>query len=211
MGSETMTEREEIREVSVNLSTPDLLRYLIKDRFPGEVAVTASLVASSVVVLKMVADIDPSTPVVFCHRPPVFEESTAYRAEIVERLGLQNVSMSEGREVDVVPGDNDHCERMWILYRDMPGRSLQVLHLNECLAPYKCWISAVYHAGRPQFVRNRVDVDGRLIKIDPLIRWTRDDVREFMREHKLPFHKMAKRSFNYDDQKDGAAFPMYHF
>lgn len=206
-----METRHEIRKISVDLSTPDLLRHLITERFAGEVVVTASLMASSVVVLKMVADIDPATPVIFCHRPPIFEESVEYRAEIVGRLGLTNVTMNEGREPDVRPGDAAHCERMWIHHRDMPGRSLQLLHLNDCLAPYKCWISAVYHVARPEFVRNRVDVDGRLIKIDPLIRWSKDDVRAFMRDNDLPYHKMAKRSFSYADKTNGDAHPTYHF
>ncbi|MGI9421691.1 MAG: phosphoadenosine phosphosulfate reductase family protein, partial [Hyphomicrobiaceae bacterium] len=160
-----MTPRQEIRKISVDLTTPELLHYLIKERFPGEIVVTASLMASSVVVLKMISDIDPATPVIFCQRRPIFEESTEYRAKIVERLGLQNISLNNGRELEVAPGDNDHCERMFVQYRDMPGRSFQILHLNECLAPYKCWISAVYHVPRPDYVQNRVDVDGRLIRV----------------------------------------------
>ncbi|MGI9475206.1 MAG: phosphoadenosine phosphosulfate reductase family protein [Hyphomicrobiaceae bacterium] len=193
------------------MSTPDLLHYLIKERFAGEVVVTASLVASSIVILKMVSDIDPETPVIFCHRPPIFEESVEYRTEIIKRLGLKNVSMNDGNESIVQPGDSDHCERMWIQYLDMPGRSLQLLHLNQCLSPYKCWISAVYHVSRPANLRNRVDVDGRLVKIDPLIRWTKDDVGEFMRANELPYHKMAKRSFSYKGSKDGLMHPTYNF
>ncbi len=36
-------------------------------------------------------------------------------------------------------------------------------------------------------------MESRLIRVDPLIRWTKDDVRAFMREHKLPFHPRAVR------------------
>ena len=206
-----MTLRQDIRAFSVNLNTPDLLRLLVKEKFPGETVVTASLMASSIVVLKMISVIDPATPIIFCQRPPVFEESTDYRAKIVESLGLQNVSMSDGHEPEVRPGDKDHCERMGVHYRDIPGRSIQLLHLNDCLAPYKCWISAVYHLPRESSVRNRVDVDGRLIKVDPLIRWSKDDVREFMRVHALPYHKMAKREFSYDGNKKGETHSTYHF
>ena len=206
-----MTPRQEIRKISVDLTTPELLHYLIKERFPGEIVVTASLMASSVVVLKMISDIDPATPVIFCQRRPIFEESTEYRAKIVERLGLQNISLNNGRELEVAPGDNDHCERMFVQYRDMPGRSFQILHLNECLAPYKCWISAVYHVPRPDYVQNRVDVDGRLIRVDPLVRWTKDDVREYMRAQGLPYHKMAKRNFSYDENRNPDIIPSYQF
>lgn len=208
-----MTPMQEIRSVSVGLDTPELLRYLVKERFAGKTVVTASLMASSIVVLKMISEIDPATPIIFCHRPPVFEESAEYRAKIVEILGLRNFSINAGHETEVRAGDNDHCERMWVHCRNMPGRSFELLHLNDCLAPYDCWINAVYHVARPSFVRNRVDVDGRLIKVDPLIRWTKDDVRNFMRAHNLPYHRMAMRTYKYGetDNGEGTVYPTYHF
>lgn len=206
-----MTLLQEIRSVSVDLDTPALLRHLLKERFPGKTVVTASLMAPSIVVLKLVSEIDPSTPIVFCHRQPVFEESIEFRSRIVKILGLQNFSVSDGYETEVRPGDNDHCDRVWVYYRDMPGRSLQLLHLNDCLAPYDCWINAIYHAPRSSLVRNRVDVDGRLIKVDPLVRWTKEDVREFMRAHSLPYHKMAARKYNSAESRETVTHPSYHF
>jgi len=182
---------QEIRSISADLSTPDLLRFLIVERFPGEVLVTASLKARSVVVLKMVADIDPATPVVFCRRGYQFPESDIYRERIVDLLGLKTVTQVEGHEVTVPPGDLDHSEHMWIEAESGPGRSYEIVHLNQTLAPYSCWISAVYHVPSPPHLTHRVDVEGRLIRIDPLIRWSRDDVRAFMREHGLPFHPRA--------------------
>jgi len=205
-----MTLKDDIRSVSVRLDTPQLLRYLIKERFPGKTVVTASLRARSIVTLKMISEIDPATPVIFCHRWP-FEESIEYRARIVAILGLTNVSCTEGHETSVKPGDVDHCERMWIHYQSMPGSSFQLLHLNECLAPFSCWISAVYHETRPDYVRNRVDVEGRLIKVDPLIRWSKDEVREFMRAHGLPYHKLAAREFKYEGNPEGATYEFYQF
>jgi phosphoadenosine phosphosulfate reductase len=188
-----MSVYQDIRSVSPDLSTPDLLRFLITERFAGKTVVTASLKAPSVVVLKMVADIDPATPVVFCVRGFQFPESEVYRKRIVELLGLENVSQTEGGEVEVLPGDYDHYERMWIETQDGLGQSDEIVHLNRTLAPYDCWISAVYHMPSPPHVTHRVDVESRLIRVDPLIRWTKDDVRAFMREHKLSFHPAAAR------------------
>ncbi len=206
-----MSLRQEIRSISTELDTADLLRHLIVERFPGDVVVTASLRAQSICVLKMIADIDAATPVIFCQRPPVFEESAEYRALIVDKLGLSNVSLNDGRETTVAAGDRDHCERMWVHYRDMPGRSSHLLHINECLSNYSCWISAVYHADPAEVAHNRVDVEGRLIKVDPLARWTKKDVQQFMSDQNLPYHKMAKREFSYDDTRERGTYPMYHF
>ncbi len=102
---------QDIRSVSPDISTQDLLRLLIDERFAGKMLVTASLKAPSMVVLKLVADIDPATPVVFCVPGFEFPESGGYRKRIV----------------------------------------------------------------------------------DPLIRWTKEVVRAFMREHKLPFQPRAVR------------------
>jgi len=187
-----------------------LLHHLIKERYPGQTVVTASLRSSSIVVLKMVSDIDPATPIIFCRRPPAFEESTEYRTRIVERLGLQNVTMNDGHEAEVKPGDKDHCEYMWVQYR-VPGRSLQMLHLNDCLAPYQCWISAVYHQAQPSHLRSLMEVEGKLTRIDPLAYWSKDDIREFMSTHDLPYHKMAKKQYDQSETKESGNIPTYHY
>ncbi len=202
---------QDIRSLSPDLSTQDLLRFLIEERFAGKTLVTASLKAPSVVVLKLVADVDPATPVVFCVRGFQFPESGVYRKRIVELLGLENVSLSSGSEVEVMPGDQAHCERMWVETKDSQARSYEIAHFNQALAPYDCWISAVYHVPEPPNVRHRVDVEGRLIRINPLIRWSKDDVRSFMREHGLPFHPRAIRIKPVKPLEKQPLPPSYHY
>ncbi|MCB1520035.1 MAG: phosphoadenosine phosphosulfate reductase family protein [Hyphomicrobiaceae bacterium] len=207
-----MTYLQDIQSIGAGVDAQELLRHLIKERFPGKTVVTASLRAPSIVVLKMISDIDRDTPVIFCHRPPAFEESVEYRAKIIDLLGLRNYTLNEGHETKVRPGDIDHCENMWVHYRDMPGSSHQLLHLNDALAPYSCWISAVYHFGsEPSTVRTRVDIEGRLTKVHPLYGWTKDDVAKFMQANKLPWHKLAARSFDYEGRNDGVTYPLYQF
>ncbi len=206
-----MTVYQDIRSISPDLSARDLLRHLILDRFPGKTLVTASLKAPSLVVLKMVADIDPATPVVFCRRGFQFPESRTYRERIVDLLGLENISQSTGGEVEVLPGDIDHCERMWSETEDGMARSYEICHLNRTLAPYACWISAVYHMPRSPHIEQRVDVESRLIRVDPLLRWSRDDVRAFMREHELPFHPRAIRRRPEPPAESQPLPPTYHF
>jgi phosphoadenosine phosphosulfate reductase len=182
---------QDIQSVTTELAPPDLLRYLITERFPGKTIVTASLRARSVVVLKMIADIDPAMPVAFCHPGYVFPESVAYRENLVKLLGLSNVQISRGHETKVPPGDKDHYEHMWAEDPSRPGSVEEMVHLNDALRPYDCWISAVYHFLRPPAVRHRVDREGRLVRVDPLLLWTRQDVARFMRQNRLPFHPRA--------------------
>src|SRR3546814_16887009 len=74
----------DVRSVSSKLATPDLLRYLITEKFPGKTVVSASLRAPSIVMLSMVADVDPTTPVVFCRPGHLFPKSLEYRKRIIE-------------------------------------------------------------------------------------------------------------------------------
>ncbi len=206
-----MTVFQEIRSISKDLSTPELLRVLIEEKFPGKTVVTASLRARSIVVLKMIADIDPATPIVFCRPGNLFPESHEFRERIVAQLGLSKISETRGGEASVRPGDDDHYENMWAEYLSGHGRVHEIVHLNDTLAPFECWISGVYHFSRQAQARHRVDVEGRLIRIDPLIRWSQDDVRRFMRDHALPFHPRAAGRRAAKTPQDGSCPPTYHF
>lgn len=202
---------QDIRSVTTTLSPPELLRYLIAERFPGKTMVTASLRARSVAVLRMVADVDPATPVTFCHPGYLFPESLAYREKLVELLGLTDVRVSRGHETAVPPGDKDHYEHMWSEDPSRPGSVEEMVHLNDVLRPYDCWIGAVYHFLRPPAVRHRVDREGRLVRVDPLLHWTRQDVGRFLRERGLPFHPRAARRTPAPPSEAAEAPPIYHF
>lgn len=182
-----------LRAAASGLSTRELLRFLLEERFPGKTVVTASLRSSSVVVLKLVADIAPDTPVVFCRRGTPFPESQAFHDTIVKLLGLTNVTVTPGREPPPDRGDVAHCEQMWVEHQDRPGRLREIAHLNSTLAPYDCWISAVYHVHKPGEALHRIDAEGRLFRIDLLADWSREQVRAFMATHDLPHHRRAYR------------------
>ena len=141
----------------------------------------------------MVADIEPDTPVVLCRPGPLFDDSREYRDQIVGLLGLTNLRTETRREPAPTSEAFDHFERMWIEYESSPGRSFEIFRLNDVLEPYECWVSAVYHIRDAKEAGQRVDVEGRLCRIDPLAGWTRADVREFMRARELPYHRRAYR------------------
>ncbi len=171
----------------------DLLDHLIRREFPGKCVVTASLKARSVAVLRMVADIDPSTAVVFCHARDLFEESRAYRADIISSFGLTDVTEAHGDRIAPVDKGSDHIECLWVEDPDGGGLVHECVHLNETLAPYGCWISAVYGEGPDAVSRDveRIDMDGRLPKVDVLADWAPTDVQAFLQDRGVPPHPLA--------------------
>jgi len=189
---------EELRNATAEMTAPELLRRLLVGEFPRACAVTSSLRARSVVVLHMIAEIDRATPVIFCHAPYVFPESTEYRARIVRLLGLSDVRDPAKDETGVRPEDQDHIEG--ILSEAWGGGTVNhsTVHLNQSLAGFDCWISAAYHRSYADDPAPRLIEEGRLLRIDPLKGWAQKEVHAYLAERDLPLHPAL-------------AVPTYHY
>jgi len=201
----------ELQEAAKERDCVSLIDYLINDRFKKKIVVTASLRARSVVALQMVADINPSTPIVFCHAGTLFPESREYKDFIIERLGFSDIREPQQGEFETAPGDYDHVEWMKAYWGGTQNFVKEAVHLNKTMKDFECWISAVYHptvAGAPV---NRVDIEGKLIRVNPLLDWTRDAVNEFMNARDLPFHKLASRKTEYPDDEGDGLLPSYAY
>ena len=181
----------DIRETTTELPALEMLRYLLTERFAGEVAVTASLKSPSIVVLKMISEIDPSTPVIFCHPRNVFPGSEKYRADIIRQLGLTNVKSVTGSDPFTGKHAFDFCERLWNEPAE-GGRSSETIHLNDVLSPYKCWIKAAYHQRPAAPAEQRIDVYGGMVIVDVLRRRPTEAVDQFMYDHGLPHHPRVR-------------------
>lgn len=172
------------------MATAPFLSHLLRDTFPGKVLVTASLRARSIATLRMIADIEPATPVVFCHVKNVFQESLDYRAEIIEALGLTDVR-TPAPDAGTLPDDCYHSEALWAEDPIDGTHTYTTIPLNETLKNFDCWISAVYHGPYSDTPRPRLVEEGRLVRVDPLVGWSKDEVRGYLKERGLPFHPKA--------------------
>ncbi len=174
---------------SEGMEAPEFLRYLVRDKFPGKVVITTSLRARGMVTLRMIADIAPETPVIFCHMKNMYPGSMEYRTSMVEMLGLTDVRSPEVDNGNL-PGDCNHSEALWGEMND-GTRQYTTIPMNDTLKEFDCWISAVYHTPYSEKPRPRLVEEGRLVRVDPLVGWTEDKVRSYLKERDLPFHPSA--------------------
>src|SRR5471032_789626 len=68
-----------------------ILELALTGEFAGKTAVVSSFGAESAVLLKLVADIDPNTPILFLNTGKLFGETLRYRDRLQETLGLGDV------------------------------------------------------------------------------------------------------------------------
>lgn len=207
----TSVDSAELKKACEDMACLDLLEYLIKEKFPGKIAMTASLRARSTIVQQMVAEIDPNIPIIYCNAGKVFPESEEFKADIVKRFGFTNVLSPVGEnETQIQKGDLDHIEWVKAQYDRATDGTQEAMHLNTTLAPYDCWISGVYHYDQDSAKRTRVEREGRLIRVNPLLDWDQDRCQTFMEEFNLPYHKLAKTPVDMEQKHgDGTEFPTY--
>ena len=184
--------RMEDRFAKVKASS--LLRLAIEDLFPGRIALVSSFGANSVVLLHMVAQIDPTTPVLFVDTGQHFEETLAYRDQLVARLGLTNLVGAEPDRATLAAEDPEK-----FLFASDPDRCCdirKVQPLARALEGYDAWIT-----GRKSFqtaTRSRVplfEAEGDRVKVNPLVGWSASDLLDYIRAADLPPHPLVAKGF----------------
>ena len=206
-----MSRVEELRDLTREMDTLSFLRFLITERFPNKSVATCSLRGRSVVLLKMISEIEKSTPIVFCHAVNVYPESLEYRSKLVSQLGLLDIREPADDEGEPLPSDCNHSEGLWAENPVDHTRAYKFAHLNQTLAQFDCWISGVYHGPYSDTPAPRVAEEGRLIRINPLAAWTQDDVRAFMKENALPYHPRSTVRPTEPEKEEPSPAPTYHY
>lgn len=172
----------------------DILRDALKERFAGRVAVLSSFGAEAVVLLHLVASVDSATPVLFLDTDRHFPQTLQHRRNVVARLGLTNVRDLAPHAADAERLDPDGD--LWRRDPDACCALRKVRPLAEAVGDYDALIT-----GRKRFhgaTRVRLPlielVDGAA-RINPLARWSADDIDAYRRRHDLPFHPMASMGY----------------
>lgn len=172
-----------------------LIRLSLKKRVFGRVAIVSSFGADSVVLLHMVAQIDPDAPILFLDTGKHFPETLAYLDTVVAHLGLTNVQRiipsGEALAIDDPAGD---------LYSSNPKACCDIRKtrpLDAALQTYDAWISGrkrAQAATRLDLMAVEAEAPSRL-KLNPLRDWTAEDIKDYIARHDLPAHPLVEQGY----------------
>jgi phosphoadenosine phosphosulfate reductase len=175
-------------------STQELLRAMILAEFANEIAVVSSFGTESVVLLHMVAEIDPSTPIIFLDTGKLFGETLRYRDRLAVELGLTGMRAVHPLTDDIARADP--AGNLWRLKPDACCHIRKVLPLRRALASFAAEVS-----GRKRFqtrargAMERIELNEGRIKINPLADWMIDDLNRYIEAHDLPQHPLVKDGY----------------
>ncbi len=178
----------------VDASALEILDVAINREFQGEIALVSSFGAESAVLLHLLAQVAPDTPVLFIDTQKHFAQTPFYRRKLAKELGLTNVQdlLPDQREVEAEDPGGD----LWRSNPDACCTLRKVRPLNTALSRYGAWITGrkQFHGGErlslPVFEHK-----GDHFKVNPIVSWTPDDVEAYFEAHQLPQHPLVGQGF----------------
>ena len=167
------------------------LRVAGRDRL----AVASSFGIESATLLKIVADVDPSIPVLFLDTGWLFPETVAYRDTLIARLGLTDVRTITPSAEAVVA--QDPSRNLWSADPDACCYLRKVEPLSEALSGFDAWINGRkrYQGGMRKSIP-AVETEGPRLKFNPLARITPPEIVQMFKDWDLPRHPLAGQGFS---------------
>ena len=188
--SGTLARRLELLNKRYDGAEPlEILRGAVCEEFPGRVALVSSFGTESAALLHLIAQVDRATPVVFLDTGKLFGETRRYRDQLAKSLGLTGVQSVTPDPAAVAARDPRGI--LWTQNPDACCILRKVEPLERALAPFDAWFTgrkafqAATRATLPLFESE----NGR-IKINPIVRWTKEDIDAYFAEFELPRHPL---------------------
>jgi len=172
-----------------------LLEVMLKEEFPAKIAISSSFGAEAAVLLKLVSEVDKTTPVLFIDTGHLFEETIQYKSTIEEHLGLSNIITVQPEQIHL-----DNADRDATLYQrdtDYCCHIRKVLPFEKALGPYDAWVSGrkrFQNSERAKLQGIELDHDGRF-KINPLYNWDYETVVSQFKMMNLPKHPLVDKGY----------------
>jgi len=163
-----------------------------------DLVVASSFGLEDVVVLDIVYDeIGERPPVVFLDTLYHFDETLALvdRFEDEYALDLRVYKPDAGTREEF---ERRHGERLWERDVERYHELTKLRQIDDALEGRDAWVTGI----RRQQAETRADADAvewddghELVKVNPLVDWTRDEVRRYVEENDVPYNPLHDRGY----------------
>ena len=144
--------------------------------------------------LDMAVKINPDVKVVFLDTDFLFPETYALRDEVVRRYAIQpSVFKSK-----LTPEEQaqQYGEALWLRNPDLCCQLRKVEPIRRALEDRRAWISGI-RRDQSSTRRNtgmvEWDTQFGLVKVNPLANWSEAQVRDYIRQHNVPYNPLQDR------------------
>lgn len=165
------------------------------EQFRPHIAASSSFQTQSVPLLKLISEVCPEMPVVFLDTGFHFLDTLHFRDDLQKMFNLN---------IRVIKPVMDK-EELFKRYGNAPYQTNpdlccyinKVEPMRRAVEGLQGWISGVRRDQTAQ--RNNLNVFERqpdgLIRIHPMLNWTRKDLWDYIKQHKLPYHPLHSQGY----------------
>jgi phosphoadenosine phosphosulfate reductase len=185
-------------EVNDHLTTATPLEVLqwAVDRFHPRLTMATAFGAEGCVLLDLIAKIEPKVRVFNLDTGYQFPETLELRNRIAERYGIEVELMRP--DTSVAQYEQVHGGPLYVTNSDQCCYDRKIVPLRRALVGYDAWITAIRsdqssHRASAQVVAR--DSKFGLVKINPLLTWTRRDVWAYIVTHSVPYNPLHDRGY----------------
>ena len=188
---------DELRAAYRELDGLALLRALLSGGpLAARTALVSSFGAESVVLLDMVATVDPTIPVIFIDTGKLFEATHTYREKLIPLLGLRDIRTIRPDPAALALRDPEG--QLWQRDPDLCCHTRKTEPLQRALVGFAAWITGRkrFHGGaRGDLPTIEVEPLTGRIKLNPLAPWTDEDLERYRRLRDLPAHPLVSEGY----------------
>lgn len=168
-------------------------------RYTQKIVLACSFGAEDVVLVDMVHRINSSVPLFYLDTDFLFPETYATRDRVIERYGLKPDQIIQVKSL-LTPQQQleQYGDALWASNPDQCCQLRKVQPLTRVLQGYEAWITGIRRDQAPSRANaSLIEWDGkfRLIKVNPLARWTWADVWTYIKVYDVPYNPLHDRNY----------------
>ena len=176
-------------------SPQTVLRWAV-GKFHPRLTMATAFGAEGCCIIHMLAEIEPGVRVFNLETGYQFPETLEVRERIRQRYGIEVEYIYP--EMTVAEYEEEHGGPLYRIRPDQCCHDRKVLPLRRAVAGYEAWISAIRKDQTAQrAVAGVVQWDAKfsLVKVNPLLNWTKREVWKFITDHDVPYNPLHDRGY----------------
>lgn len=184
---------EELTGINETLdqATPDAILRWGVERFGSRLTMATAFGPEGCILIHMLAELDSKVRIFNLDTGYQFRETLELRDRIAERYGIE-VELVRA-ETTTAEYERQHGGPVYATNPDQCCYDRKIVPLRRALVGYEAWITAIRADQSADRAYSKVigwDKKFNLVKINPLLRWTRRDVWAFIVANKIPYNPL---------------------
>lgn len=166
------------------------------ERFAGGIVLTCSWQFQSSVLVHMVHELGLPVRIVELDTELLFPETYATRDALIARYGLTVERITPERSVDEQA--RDEGPELWTRDPDRCCHLRKVLPLARALEGMDAWVTGIRRqqsATRAGARKLELDASRGVVKVQPLVDWSTEDVMGYLYAHDVPYNTLHDQGY----------------